>query len=141
MKSPDALRAPLLPHRLRRIDGQSFSFLPHRFLPDGFFASLSRDELALYLLLLLAGNRHGVSFYRYDAICSLLNCSLDHYLAARRGLLAKDLIAFDGTRFQVLSLPESAQRSPARPLETPADFDNHDPATIRQAILRSLDLK
>jgi hypothetical protein len=139
MKSLDALRAPLLPDRLRRIAGQSFSFLPHRFLRDGFFPLLSRDELALYVLLVLAGNRDGVSFYRYDAICSLLRCSLDDYLAARRGLIAYDLIAFDGTRFQVLSLPKAPDPPGPGPLTTPTDLTDHDPATIRQAILRSLD--
>ena len=137
--SLDALRAPLVPSRVRRLAGHSFSFLPHRFLRDGFFALLSRDELALYLLLVLAGNRDGVSFYRYDPLCSLLRCCLDDYLAARRGLIAKDLIAFDGTRFQVLSLPDVPDRLPLGPLKTPADFEDHDPATIRQAILPSLD--
>jgi hypothetical protein len=137
--SLDALRAPMVLSRVRRIAGQGFSFLPHRFLRDGFFALLSRDELALYLLLVLAGNRDGVSFYRYDALCSLLRCSLDDYLAARNGLIAKDLIAFDGTRFQLLSLPQAPAPSRPGPLTTPADFADHDPATIRQAILRSLD--
>jgi hypothetical protein len=37
----------------------------------------------------------------------LLQLSLDEYLEARDGLLNKDLIAFDGTLFQVLDLPES----------------------------------
>ena len=68
----EKLRRPLLPERVRRIDGQSFAFLLHRFLCDGFLQALSRDQLALYLFLVLAGNREGVSFYRYDAICSTL---------------------------------------------------------------------
>jgi DNA-binding Xre family transcriptional regulator len=32
------------------------------------------------VLLVLAGNRDGVSFYGYDAICTLLDCTLDDYL-------------------------------------------------------------
>jgi hypothetical protein len=93
------------PHRVRRIEG-GFSFIPHRFLTDGFLASLSQREILLYLFLVLVSDRFGLSFYSYDAICSLLQLSLDQYIEARDGLLEKDLIAFDGTLFQVLELPE-----------------------------------
>lgn len=135
-KTLEALRAPIIDERIRRINGQSFSFIPHRFLRDGFFASLLHDELALYIFLILAGNRHGVSFYRYDSICSALRLSLDAYIALRNSLIQKDLIAFDGSRFQVLSLPEGKVSSSPGPLKTDSDFENHDPATI-QSIIRS----
>jgi hypothetical protein len=95
----------LNPDRVRCIQG-GFSFVPHRFLADGFFASLSPHELLLYFLLVLASDRNGVSFYSYDKICTLLQMALDRYLMARDSLIDKDLIAFDGTLFQVLQLPE-----------------------------------
>jgi hypothetical protein len=94
--------------RIRRIDG-GFSFIPHRFLADGFLASLSQKELLLYLFLILASDRNGLSFYSYDAICTLLQLSLDQYVEARNSLVDKDLIAFDGTVFQVLALPPKPQ--------------------------------
>jgi hypothetical protein len=94
----------LKPERIRRIDG-GFSFIPHRFLTDGFLASLDQKQLLLYLFLVLVSDRHGLSFYSYDAICSLLQLSLDAYIEARDGLIQKDLIASDGTIFQVLELP------------------------------------
>jgi len=94
----------LNPNRLRRIDG-GFSFIPHRFLTDGFVSALNRKELLLYFFLVLVSDRHGLSFYSYDAICSLLELSLDEYIEARDGLIGKDLIAFDGALFQVLALP------------------------------------
>ena len=94
----------LNPNRIRRIDG-GFSFIPHRFLADGFLASLSQKELLLYLFLILASDRNGLSFYSYDAICTLLQLNLDQYVEARNDLMDKDLIAFDGTLFQVLDLP------------------------------------
>lgn len=124
---------------MRRIDGQGFCFVPHRFLRDGFFASLSRDELCLYFFLLLASDRNGISFYRYDRICSVLQAPLERYLQARNGLIDKDLIAFDGTRFQVLSLPASAVQSASKPLSSQADFEQHDPATIRQMVSDFID--
>ncbi len=90
--------------RVRRIDG-GFSFIPHRFLTDGFLAALGQKELLLYLFLVLASDRHGLSYYAYDTICSLLHFTVDDYIEARDNLLKKNLIAFDGTLFQVLDLP------------------------------------
>ena len=98
--------------RIRRIDG-GFSFIPHRFLADGFLASLNQKELLLYVFLVLASDRHGLSFYSYDAICSLLELCVDEYIEARDGLIKKDLIAFNGTLFQVLDLPHHPIQSKA----------------------------
>jgi hypothetical protein len=94
----------LMPERIRHIDG-SFSFIPHRFLLEGFLASLNQKELLLYVFLVMASDRNGLSFYSYDIICTRLQFSLDEYIVARDGLMEKDLIVFDGTLFQVLSLP------------------------------------
>ena len=90
--------------RVRRIDG-GFSFIPHRFLTDGFLQALSQKELLLYLFLVLASDRYGLSYYAYDNICSLLRLTVEDYIEARNSLLEKDLIAFDGTLYQVLDLP------------------------------------
>jgi hypothetical protein len=114
--------------RVRRIDG-GFSFIPHRFLTDGFLASLNQKEILLYLFLVLVSDRHGLSFYSYDAICSLLQLNLDDYIEARNGLINKELIAFDGTIFQVLALPP-------QPIQDTAP--KQDPATIAQLISQSL---
>lgn len=129
--APSRHRAPIVPERVRTAAGQSFAFLPHRFLRAGFFASLPAAQLRLYLLLVLAADRSGLSFYHYDSICSLLECSLEDYIAARNALIHKNLIAFDGSRFQVLSLPERPTFDPAPPLINDADMDDRDPATIR----------
>jgi hypothetical protein len=95
----------LKPERVRCIDG-GFSFIPHRFLGQGFLASLHQKELLLYLFLILAADRHGLSFYSYDKICTLLEFSLEEYIVSRDSLIEKDLIAFGSTIFQVLSLPQ-----------------------------------
>lgn len=129
-------RSPIVGDRVRRIDG-GFCFIPHRFLRDGFFAGLGQHELLLYFLLVLAGDRGGVSFYSSDAVCALLLLEDYEYLAARNELIAKDLIAFDGKRSQVLSLPKHPV-STKRSLHTEEDFEEADPATIRCLIRRSL---
>ena len=122
-------KKPLIPQRLRSIQG-SFAYIEHRFLRDGFFGALSHHELLLYFLLVLVSDRQGLSFYSYDKLCSLLALDLDYYLQARDGLIQKDLIAFDGTIFQVLSLPERPLWTPSSILRTPADMEREDPATI-----------
>lgn len=126
-------RSPIIAERVRKIT-EGFSFIPHRFLHDGFFAGLDRDELLLYFFLVVAGDRNGLSFYGHDAICALLDVQNNAYVIARNSLLAKDLLAFDGRRFQVLSLPDRPRHQQCRPLETREDFENHDPATIRQLL-------
>ena len=95
----------LVADRLRTVDG-GFSFIPHRFLTGGFLSTLDPAQLLLYFFLVLCGDRHGLSYYSYDKICSLLRMPLDQYIEARDGLIAKDLLAFDGTVYQVLSLPQ-----------------------------------
>ncbi len=94
----------LVPDRIRRIEG-SFGFIPHRFLNEGFLAALTQHELLLYLFLIAASDRYGLSFYGGHTICSLLGLTTGQYQKATDGLIGKDLIAFDGTIFQVLSLP------------------------------------
>lgn len=114
----------LNPDRIRRIHG-GFSFIPHRFLSHGFLADLQQRELLLYLFLVIVSDRHGLSFYSYDTICTLLQLDLDQYINARNGLIDKDLIAFDGTVFQVLELPATpvlpvtTKRGAHRPTKTP----------------------
>jgi hypothetical protein len=92
------------PNRVRRIE-RGFSFIPHRFLTDGFLSALEQKEMLLYFFLVLVSDRQGLSFYSYDSICSLLQLSVDDYIVARDALIEKDLIASDGTLFQVLDLP------------------------------------
>jgi hypothetical protein len=129
-------KQPLCPARQRHITG-SFAFIEHRFLRDGFWSSLSQPECLLYVFLVLVADRHGLSYYGYDKICTLLRFTLDEYLVARNGLIEKDLIAFDGHLFQVLSLPDQPVRAVAS-LRTSEHLQQRDPATIRQIIRHSL---
>ena len=106
----------LAPNRIRRIQG-GFSFIPHRFVSGGFLAALQQKELLLYLFLVAVCDRHGLSFYSYDSICSLLQMTVEQYIAARDALIEKELIAFNGTLFQVLDLPVAPLKpSTSKPL-------------------------
>ena len=123
----------LNPQRVRQITG-GFSFIPHRFVFDGFLAALGQKELLLYLFLVVVSDRNGLSFYSYDSICTLLELNLDEYIASRDSLIKKDLLAFDGTLFQVLELPQ-------KPLQVPTPSrrsENENPVPIARVIQQSL---
>jgi len=127
----------LSPNRVRRITG-SFAFIEHRFLRNGFWDSLTHHELLLYLFLILAADRNGIFYYSYDKIYSLLKISMDEYRNARNALMDKDLIAFDGYFFQVLSLPEKLANNHLRLLKSQQQMEKYDPATICNLIGQSL---
>ncbi len=103
----------LVPHRVRHPD-KGFAFIPHRFLTDGFFQSLSRDELSLYLFLVLVSDKNGLSFYGAGRIRSILKLGEEAYALALNNLIDKDLVEHDGTLFQVLSLPSDPYLSQKR---------------------------
>ena len=128
-------RKPLICDRIRKIDG-SFAWIGHRFLRSGFFTSLTRNELLLYFFLALVADRQGLSYYHYDKICSLLCLSVDDYVFVRDQLINKDLIAFDGTFFQVLSLPRTPVIQSTKLLKNREDMERSDPATIEQIFSR-----
>jgi len=102
----------LCPHRIRKING-SFAFIEHRFLRHGFWKSLDHHELLLYFFLIMVSDRSGLSYYGDDKIRGLLKITTDEYIRARDALVDKDLIAFNGTLFQVLELPAAAPRPAA----------------------------
>ena len=129
-------KTPLDQDRVRKIAG-SFAFVEHRFLRSGFFSVLTHHELLLYVFLVLVADRNGLSYYSYDKICILLKITIDDYIIARDGLIEKDLIAFNGHLFQVLSLPKQPPQDLA-PLKNSADMQAHDPATIEQIITKSM---
>jgi len=116
--------------RIRRIE-RGFSFIPHRFVTEGFLSALGQKELLLYFFLVLVSDHQGLSFYSYDAICSLLQLSAEDYIRARDGLMEKDLIAFDGTLFQVLDLPANP---PALRREEVSQHQHEVRRLLRQAL-------
>ncbi|MDX2439684.1 MAG: hypothetical protein QNK40_03965 [Desulfobacterales bacterium] len=127
---------PIASCRIRKITG-SFAFIEHRFLREGFWASLDHHQLLLYLFLIIVADRHGLSYYNYDKICTLLRICVDEYILARNALIDKDLIAFDGSLFQVLSLPEKTVLFSPEPLQNQKDMELHDPATVHHLVMQS----
>jgi hypothetical protein len=133
MSRPGFDRTPLRPERVPRIDG-SFAAVPHRFLRDGFWAALEHHELLLYFLLALVADRQGMSFYRDDRLAGILRFVLEDFLSARAGLLRKDLIAHDGARHQLLSLPPMPVLAASKPPAAAALAPPVAPSHVRHAL-------
>lgn len=104
------------PGRVRRIEG-SFGWLDHRLLRDGHLEWMTLADLAVYVFLVLAADRTGVSFWRKDVMAQKLDIGWSDFEAAKRRLLERELIAFrsfspgevDGF-YQVLPLPAGGVR-------------------------------
>jgi hypothetical protein len=109
---------PVLPEpgRVRKIDG-SFAWLDHRLLREGHLERMCLFDLAVYVFLVLAADRDGVSFYRKDVISRKLGIDWSQFETAKARLLERGLIAFrpftprevDGF-YQVLPLPAGEAR-------------------------------
>ena len=101
------------PDRLRKIEG-SFSWIDHRFITGGFLQDLSTIEILLYLFLVAVSDRHGLSFYHDDRICTILKIPLPALGEAREGLTLRSLIAYEPPLYQVLSLPPHPLTPPTK---------------------------
>jgi len=97
-------KAPLRNDRIRTIE-KPFAWIPCRILVNGLFAHISDDAKLLYLFLCLAADRQGLSFYGDQRIHSYFQIQAHAIHQAKQELIQKDLIAFDGYLYQVLSLP------------------------------------
>lgn len=82
------------PQRVRRI-APSFGWIDHRLLRDGYLSVMTPSDQALYLFLVLAADRHGVSFYRKEKICNVLGLDWGDFEVARDRLVNLQLIAFE----------------------------------------------
>ena len=111
------------PRRRRKVPAQ-FSWVDHRLVRDNHISKCSPEALALYLFLVTVADAEGLSYYSDRKAAPLLGLDRAGLAAARRTLLAADLIAYEAPVYQVLSLepeivvpPLSSPRSPSSPSE------------------------
>jgi len=82
------------PKSIRRIQ-QSFAWIDHRLIRDGYLQVMTHEDLALYVFLVLAADCNGVSFYRKEKMCDLVALSFSQFEIARDRLMSMKLIAFE----------------------------------------------
>ena len=119
---PKSRPQPPRPDRRRSIRG-SFSWIDHRFLREGFDRGLTRLEKLLYFVLVAICNQDGVSFYSDARLAELLDIRFPHELdGARKELVTRELIAYEGGIYQVLDLPAC---SPSKARDHGSPHPNH----------------
>jgi len=88
------------PKNIRNIKG-SFAWIDHRLMRNGFLKVMIHDDMVLYLFLILAADRNGVSFYRKEKICEAVSLDYSQFEIAKDRLINMKLIVFEG--YSVLS--------------------------------------
>ena len=82
------------PQRVRKIE-KTFAWIDHRLLRNGFLPAMTPEDQSLYLFLVLAADRNGVSFYRKEKICDCLGLDFQQFEVAKDRLVGMNLIAFE----------------------------------------------
>jgi len=100
----------LRPERIRTVE-KPFAWLPFRFLTDGHLAAISDRAKLIYLLLCLAADKNGLSFWGDKRIQSYFQLDSSELQLAKRELIEQDLIAYDGHLYQLLSLPKASTQT------------------------------
>lgn len=103
---------PIRPNRLRALE-RPYGWVPFRLLSSGRLAELSRPAKLLYFFLCLVADRRGLSFYGDRRVHEVLALSDQELCAARTELCDRDLLAFDGRVYQLLSWPAEPTHCPA----------------------------
>jgi len=107
-------RQPIPPHpELVRRPGGPFGWIDDRMLHGGWLARIGSDAIAVFVLLVLAADRRGASFYGRDTMATLLGFDRWRIDAALEQLLDQQLVAMrpwrpghrDGV-WQLLPLPQ-----------------------------------
>jgi hypothetical protein len=75
--------------------------MDHRLIRNGFINVMTHEDIVLYLFLILAAVKNGVSFYRKEKICEVVSLDYSQFEVAKDRLINMKLIAFEG--YSVLS--------------------------------------
>ena len=102
---------------------RSYSIVDHALYHGGYLHRLSHEALALYLFLVVVGDREGKSFHGEATVIEILRLTVAELGAARTALLSEGLIAWRRPYWWVKSLSGSSaggqagspQRLPSKP--------------------------
>ena len=108
---------PLRTDRIRTLE-RPFGWIPFRILTSGLLPELSSPTQLLYFFLCLVADEQGMSYYGARRLTDLLGLSESDLAGARSELVKRDLLAFDGRLYQLLSLPPHRAPEPV-PCPTP----------------------
>ena len=86
---------PIPPHpELQRRPSRSFGWLETSYLHDGTLAGLGPQAIAVLLLLVLAADEKGASYYGRGKMGAILGMDMESVTVALRLLLNREIVAF-----------------------------------------------
>jgi hypothetical protein len=84
----------------------SYSIVDHNILHGGYLHRLSHEAMALYLFLVVVGNRDGRSFYSDGTIMEIVRLDKGELNLARKELIGEGLIDYRRPYWQVKNISE-----------------------------------
>lgn len=106
---------------------RSYSIVDHELYHGGYLHRLSHEAMALYLFLVVVGDRDGRSFYGEATIAEILRLDPRALTAARSALLGEGLIEFRRPYWWVRSLSRPSAPTERRSV-TPSPSAGERPA-------------
>ena len=105
------VKTPVDAERIRRRPVQ-FEPLDRRLLYDKHLCGMTHEQIALYMLLSLASDAEGLSYYSDARIIRLLGMSEVELQRAREGLVHQQFLLYREPMYQLLDLPPGPQQEP-----------------------------
>lgn len=93
---------------------RSYSIVDHQVLHGGYLHRLSHQALALYLFLVVVGDREGRSFYAERTIADILRLTPSEWWGSLQELIKSNLIEYRRPYFWVKDLPVCRQSGEER---------------------------
>lgn len=95
----------LCPERLRKLPNQ-WSWVDQRLVRLDSIPRCDARAWAMYLFLITVGDKNGLSYYADSSISEWLGLNEEEIKISRRILINANLIVYQNSLYQVLSLPE-----------------------------------
>jgi DNA-binding transcriptional MocR family regulator len=93
---------------------RSYSIVDHQVLHGGYLNRLSHESMALYLFLVVVGDRQGQSFYSERLVMEILRLSSRQISRAREELISEGLISYRRPYWQVKNISQGRSNAGAR---------------------------
>ena len=84
---------------------RSYSIIDHQILHRGYLGRLSHESMALYLFLVVVGDREGRSFYAERSVSDILRLDNQRLRQAREELISEGLIGYRRPYWEVRQIP------------------------------------
>ena len=108
---------------------QSYSIIDHQILHGRYLHRLTHEAMALYLFLVVVGDRQGQSFYADRSITEILRLSGPKLDQARKELIQEGLIRYPRPYWEVQNLPQRRDRDYGRDDQTNHPLPSRRPQT------------